>query len=309
MTNVTKPYIPRNAGDLWTAEDWNAVQIEIQEDMQSQIESAKEEIKKTGVERADNADKFDNKTPKNWTDELDERYAPKVHDHEGQTVYLRYHKRFAKDTLLAFLHHKLGRFPLVDIYGLWPVSEEVTTSIESSDGSPVKFFLYYHHEEADKFGLNVRVYRERVPLGISIATILGEYGVEWEEDDTLQDVRNDLWARLFDQPNDEISHASSPWIEEAIIERLTIRELIRNDEWPDIRLAFRPQKLEVTVLPLAQIMAEPFAMPAMAVEKLPLQGVVILTTHVNYDTLLLELYAPDEMPEDALLDVMLLLRI
>jgi hypothetical protein len=312
MANETTPYISRNPGDLITAEDWNDVQVKIQEDMQNQIEVAKEQITETGVKRADNADKFDNKTPKAWTDELDERYAPKVHDHEGQTVYLRYHKRFAKDTPSAFLHHKLGRFPLVDIYGLWPVSDEVTTSdeVESSDGSPVKFFLYYHHEEADKFGLNVKVYRERVPLGLPIATVLDEYGVAWEEDDTLQDVRNDLWHKLFAQPNDEISHASSPWIEDKIIERLTIQELIKNDEWPDIRLAFRPLRTVWTRLPLVRREAVPVGVAAVPEEEVtPWAGFNTAVTHVNYDTLLIEPYYPDAIPEDAFFDVMLLLRI
>ncbi len=310
MANETTPYLSRNPGDLVTAEDWNEVQELIKEDIQNQIGAAKEEIKKTGVERADNADKFDNKTPKEWTEVLDERYAPKVHNHEGQTVYLRYHKRFTKDTPSAFIHHELGRFPLVDIYGLWPVSDEVTTSdeVESSDGLPVKFFLYYHHEEVDEFGLNVRVYRERVPLGLPIATVLDEYGVEWEEDDTLQDVRNDLWPRLFGQPNDEMSHASSPWIEEKCIERLKIRELIENDEWPDIRLAFRPQKIEAMLMPFVQREAEGEVAAA------PGEGVTpevwaIPVTHVNYDTLLVELLTPDEIPQDIVLDVMLLLRI
>lgn len=311
MADETTLYISRNPGDLITAEDWNDVQAKIKEDMQNQIESAKEEIKETGVDRADNADKFDNKTPKEWTDELDGRYAPKVHDHEGQTVYHRYHKRFAKDIPRAFLHHELGRFPLVDIYGLWPVSDEVTTSteVESSDGSPVKFFLYYHHEETDKFGLNVKVYRERVPLGLPIATVLDEYSVEWEEDDTLQDVRNDLWDRLFAQPNDEISHASSPWIEEKSIERLTIRELIENDEWPDIRLAFRPQKLEAMVMPFIHREAERAEVAAAPGVGVTPQVTAMPVTHVNYDTLLVELLDPDGIPEESFLDVMLLLRI
>jgi hypothetical protein len=315
--NDYTPYISREAGDLWTAGDWNEVQEMIKKDIRDQIATATEEITRDGVDRADNADKFDNKTPTDWTDDLDERYAPKLHDHEGQNVYRRYFKRFTADTPEAFLHHELGRFPLVDIYGLWPVSDEVTTSteVESSDGSPAKFFLYYHHEEADKFGLDVRVYRERVPLGIPIAKFLDEYGVGWNEENKLEDVRNELWKKLLASPNDEISHASSPWIEERIIERSKIGDFMEGSEggeWPDIRLAFRPQKMEVVVMPFVLAEAQPVERAAAPVEGVIPEFATVPVTHVNYDTLLLEiqvLLGTGELPEDALLDVMLLLRI
>lgn len=294
---MTEEYIKRNPGDLITAEDWNEMQAKFKKDIEDKIKSAKEQIKETGVDQAGNADKFDNKTPKDWTDEFDQRYAPNVHDHEGQTVYRRYHKRFSKDTPTAFLHHKLGRFPLVDIYELLPVSAEVIAddTIEVSDVNPTKFFLYYHHEEADKFGLNVKVYREQVPLGIPIEAVLTEYDVEWEDDDTLQDVRNDLWDKLFTQPNDEITHALSPWIEKN--QRLKISELKNNDEWPDIRLAFRPRKLEFVANVDTTITGD-------VIGKQP----PILVTHVNYDTLLVEFEIPANI-RDIVLDVMLLLRI
>lgn len=301
---MAEEYIKRNPGDLITSEDWNELQVEIKEDIEAKINSAKEQIKKTGVERADNADKFDNKTPKNWTDELDERYAPKVHDHEGKTVYRRYHRRFTDETPKAFLNHGLGRFPLVDVYELLEVSGKVTSSgdVKSSDDHPPKFFLYYHREEADKFDLNVTVYRTEVPLGIPIQAVLDEYGIVWEEDDTLEDVRNDLWGfgkppGLFTAPNnDEISYASSPWIKDK--ERLKIRKLDKNNEWPDIRLAFRPQKTELCC---------GAGTTDVTAEKRPSMALPLHVTHINYDTLHLEVANADQI--DKPLDVMLLLRI
>lgn len=300
---MTEEYIKHNPGDLITSENWNEMQIKIKKDIEDKIKSAKEQIKETGVDKAGSADKFDNKTPKDWTDELDQRYAPDVHDHEGQTVYRRYYKRFTKDTPTAFLHHKLGRFPLVDIYELLPVSNKVTTNadIESSDGNPTKFFLYYHHEEADEYEMNVKVYREKVPLGIPLETVLTECGVEWEDDDTLQDVRNDLWEKLFNLPNDEISHAFSPWIKNN--ERLKISELKENDEWPDIRLAFRPQKLEVISRPNNFVRGE--AVPTEDDRQVAPAPILIPVTHINYDTLLAEITGD----LDASIDMMLLLRI
>jgi len=318
---MTEEYIKRDPGDLITSEDWNEVQVEIKKDIEAKIKSAKEQIKKTGVERADNADKFDNKTPKGWTDELDERYAAKVHDHKGETVYRRYHKRFTKETRSAFLHHELGRFPLVDVYELLPfvlpVSSGGTSEVESSDGYPPKFFLYYHHEEADKFGLNAKVCQMRVPLGVPIEAVLDEYGIVWERDNTLEDVRNDLWGfgelpGLFTPPNDEISHAFSPWIKEN--ERLKIKTLDKNNEWENIQLAFRPRKTELCWvgedwLPCISESGESSSTKSKEAERSTGMPYYLQVTHINYETLLLEVVNADNIPSNKPLDVMVLLRI
>lgn len=312
---MTEEYIKRNPGDLIASEDWNELQMMIKEDIEAKINSAKEQIKKTGVERADNADKFDNKTPKGWTDELDERYAAKVHNHEGQTVYRRYHKRFTKDTPKAFLHHDLGRFPLVDVYELLSVFDEIPVDVKSSDNCPIKFFMYYHHEEAEEFDLNLKVYRTLFPLGVPIEEVLDEYGIVWEDDDTLEDVRNDLWGfkpetpGLFTYPNDEISHAFSPWIKEN--ERLKIGELKKNDEWEEIRLAFKPQKTELccTGVDWLPNIIETNKTEGSGSKKLAGTSYRLQVTHINYKTLLLEVVGAGAIPSDEPLDVMLLLRI
>jgi len=310
MADENTPYIQRNPGDIWTAEDWNGVQTKIKDDIMGRIQDAMEQIEKTGVQRADNADKFANKAPGDWVKDLDQRYAQKVHEHEGQAVYRRYHKRFSKEVPTAFLEHKLGRFPLVDIYEMMEVSPEIGASgLETSDGNPAKFFLYYHHEESDRFKLDVKVYRDRAKLGIPLEAALTEYGVEWEEDDTLQDVRNDLWEKLFALPNDEISHVSSPWIEEKCIERVKVGELKENDEWQDIRLAFRPVKCDLLVCRALEVLPNTAAGGAIGAAPAAPLTVPLRITHVNYDTMLVEIARPDLFAPESFIDIMLLLRI
>ncbi|MDD1750045.1 MAG: hypothetical protein LUO89_09230 [Methanothrix sp.] len=335
MADENTPYIQRNPGDIWTAEDWNGVQTKIKDDIRGKIDEATKQITKTGVQRADSADKFAEKTPDDWVKDLDGRYAQKVHDHEGQAVYRAYHKRFTKDTPSAFLEHKLGRFPLVDVYELQKVPFNGTQdengtiqldeggSIKSSDNKPIKFFLYYHHEEADKFGLDVKVYRDRARLGVPLKDVLAQYGVEWEDDDTLQDVRNDLWDKLFALPNDEISHSSSPWIESCCIERTKIGRLKSNDEWQDIRLAFRPVKCEAIFCGFIDIFSavgEAIGVPKINIQSRKIDKTVersnlglmpLRISHVNYETLLVEVANPEIfLPnDDSFVDVMLLLRI
>lgn len=297
---MSEPYVNYAPGQLIAAEVMNDMQGQIRDDIEAKVAAAKNELVENGVSRADNADKFAEKSETEWTKVLDERYAPKTHDHEGQGVYRRYFKRFTPQTPNAFLHHKLGRFPLVDTYQLLPLfgslSDNLQNEIEPTE-TPVRFFLYYAHEEADRFDLNVRVFRERVPAGIPMATLLDEFGVEWDENDTLQDVRNELWDALFRLPNDEMGHAASPWLEEKCIGRLKIKDLIENDEWPDIRLAFGAQKVEV--------IPENALSPSSDNRAAPIVRII----QVNYETLMIgaEFSNNDNASSDPL-DLMFLLR-
>lgn len=295
MTNETTAYIPHNPGDLVTAEDWNDVQRQIKEDIQNQIESAKEEIKDTGVKRADNADKFDNKTPKGWTDELDERYALKIHDHEELAAYRRYYKQMEAGDVIV-LEHKLDRFPLVDVYVLLPIYPEPTGEGEAEEGEEYieeKFYLYYHHEERDRDRLYTQERgRQRWPWGTPIEQLLLEYQVEWEDDDSLGDVANDFLEAFFTSPTDHISHRTSPWIDEK--RDRTIAELKRRDEWPDIRWAVRPEKLVVGTLGMG--------------ERAGREGELLVeVTHLSYNTL--EIRTASNLGANVeAIDLMILLR-
>lgn len=277
MPTETIPYIPHNPGDLITSEDWNDVQKRIKEDIDSKIGVAKEAIKKSGVERANNADKFDNKTPKAWTDELDQRYAPKVHDHEGMAAYRRFIKEFTSEVDKVLLKHDLGRFPLVDVYELVPVTAK-------ADFTDCKLLFYYGHADAEDFGLWVKVYRDRMPMGIPFEQLLAELGVEYEDDDTIEDVLNDMWNAFMRDPNDEIKHCTTPWVDECCGQRRTVGDLKKANQWPDLYVAIKSKKC------------------GKGTDNTNCQ---VEVTQVNYDTLLLE--APlgaNSQP----LDLMILLR-
>jgi hypothetical protein len=287
MSTQTLPYIPQNPGDLITAGNWNGIQVMIKEDINNKIEAAKEEIKKTGVERADNADQFDNKTPKEWTDDLDQRYAPKVHDHEGLAVYRRYIKEFTNELDQVLLHHDLGRFPLVDVYQLLPVTAK-------KDYEDCKLLFYYGHADAEEFGLWVRVYRDRVPLGVPFEGLLAELGVEYDDDDTIEDVLNDMWGALMRDPNDEIKHCTTPWVEDCCGQRRTVKDLKDANQWPDLYVAMKPRKCGKGAdldLNDGQLRG-----PTCQVE----------VTHVNYQILLVE--AMGMKAADSPMDLMILLR-
>jgi hypothetical protein len=75
-TTETEPYISRSPGDPITADDWNAMQVAVREDIAGKVATAKDEVKHEGVERADNADLFSELSYTEWTSKIDERFAP-----------------------------------------------------------------------------------------------------------------------------------------------------------------------------------------------------------------------------------------
>jgi hypothetical protein len=280
-TTELSPFIAREPGDLITADDWNGMQRKIKDEIRAQTQAAKEELKHEGVDRADNADHFATMSEQDLTDKLDERYASKVHDHEGPSAYRRYIKEFTSDPGLdsVLLEHGLGRFPLVDVYELLPVAPS-----DKSLGK-CKLLFFYGHADEDRLGLRERVGRDRVTIGIPFEEVLRELGVEYSEDHQIEDVLNEMWDAFLRDPNDEISHCTTPWVDECCGERRTIKELKEAGDWDDLRLALRPRKCGMgTDAP----------------------GCTVEVRHLTYSTLLLQVAA--KALTAGPLDLMILLR-
>ncbi len=297
MADNCTPYIPRNPGDPITAEDWNDLQCKVQQEIKETAEATEEKIKEEGVSQADNADRFDGRTPKDWTDELDERYAEKVHDHEEMAGYRRFIKRFTGELNKVLIHHKLGRFPLVDIYRLERVVGEKASEEIRAEYGHCKLLFYYGHADADDFGLSHQVYREKIRLGLPFGPLLDELGVEYEDDDTIEDVLNDMWDRFMHDPNDEIDHCQSPWVAECCGMRRTVAELKKADQWNDLYVAILPLRVLAgdSVCGREQETGGDFRRPCK-----------LTVAQVNYDTLYVEVHELSE--NDPPLDLMILLR-
>jgi hypothetical protein len=297
MTDDTSPYIPRNPGDLLTAKDWDDMQVDIKKDMTSRISASEQKIKESGVNHAMDADEFAGKTADQWTAELDNRYAPKVHDHEGITSYRRYMKRFTNDPGFdrLLLPHKLGRYPLVDAYELMPAASTINDQTQSF--ASCKLFFYYGNEDADTYGLWAVAYRDRVPLGLRFDPLLAELKVAYTDDTSIEDLLNDFWDALAKDPNDRIPHCHSPWTDECCERHRTVAQLKSSGQWDDLYLGIRPRKIAV-----GSVVSTPEG------GTIPGTGIVQVT-QANYDTLLVEVV---EFPTDAgtprALDLMFLLR-
>jgi hypothetical protein len=287
-TTELSPFIAREPGDLITADDWNGMQRKIKDEIRAQTQAAREELKREGVDRADNADHFATMSESDLTDKLDERYAPKVHDHEGPSAYRRYIKEFTKDPGLdkVLLEHGLGRFPLVDVYQLLPVAP--------SKFPGCKLIFYYGHADADELGLRERVGRsDWVYIGIPFEEVLRELGVEYSEDNQIEDVLNEMWDAFLRDPNDEIEHCTTAWVDECCGERRTIRELKEAGDWDDLRLALRPRKCGLGT----------FAMSTEAKTTC-----IVEVRQLTYSTLFVDVATNALADADLPLDLMILLR-
>ncbi|HEV2757451.1 MAG TPA: hypothetical protein VG318_16930 [Actinomycetota bacterium] len=259
---MTDPYIPRNPGDPITAEDWNALQVQVKEHISACVDAAKEEIRKSGVERADNSDKFATRSDTEWEQRLDERYAGKSHEHEGPSVYRRYIKRFeGKEGMReVFLEHGIGRFPLVDLY-------QLDTVTDVSPHESCKVLFYYGHADRDRYSLDVAYGRDEHQLGLRFEALLQELGVRYDGDDSISDVVQDMWTAFAKDPNDEIEHCQTDWIEGCCRENRTVDELKRADQWEDLYVAIKPRKCEYTCQVVATGAPEAQAMAPAAMER------------------------------------------
>jgi hypothetical protein len=283
----TQPYITRSPGDPVTSGDWNDLQVQVKDDIAGQIAAAKADIVATGVQHADDADQFAHKSDTQWLSDLDKRYAAIGHVHEGPSAYRRYLKHFSSDPGLneVLLEHNLGAFPVIDIYELAPI-----TGSPDNPG-PFSLFFYYGHVDEEKYGLSVRVGRERARLGLHFERLLAEINVEYTDDSSIGDVVNDMWDALRNDPNDELAHGTSPWIDQCCGEARTVADLKRTQQWDDLYLGIKPFK--VTLL-------HDSGTPAQA-------GVFSVTAvQANYDTVYLKVDGFGQDTNQA--DLMILLR-
>ncbi|HEX8134724.1 MAG TPA: hypothetical protein VF880_15005 [Actinomycetes bacterium] len=237
MAEHNVPYLDRHPGDLWTAKDFIDTQLKIKADIRAKVQQAKDDINKTGVDKAKDAERFAGHSETEFLTELDGRYAAKLHEHEGQSVYRRYVKQLSGDPGydVALLRHNLGRYPLVDVYELLPV----TTRPNFTD---CKLLFYYGHADRDQFGLFERVFKQRIPLGIPFQQLLTELAVDYDGDDPLSDVLNDFWDKFQEDPNDELKHCETEWITRACNEQRTVDDLKQQDIWDDLYVAIKPRK-------------------------------------------------------------------
>lgn len=244
-TNAPTPYIPHNPGDMITAGDWNTVQVDIKNDIASQIQTAVGNIQ--SVPHADNADQLGGQTPDQLTQSIlkqAEQILPQ------RTGYFRSFNRL-KVGQEKILKHSLQSFPLIDVYQLDYFQAICAKSETDVSGVWVNFFLYHTSERTISIKTPQGTVKaviepqDQQPFRVLFSDMLALYQVKITDTMTLDDLETDFWTAFWGAPNDEFDddqYCHSPWFEKCCGESRSVKELKDRGDWDDIWFKMIPRK-------------------------------------------------------------------
>jgi len=238
-----EPYIKQEPGNLITAEDWNDLQIKIQDDIENRVEAAIEGI--NSVSNSDDAERLDGKTLDEIKKEILAETLLQIPKKTG------YQKIFKILTLneVSVIEHKLKACPLVDIYQL-DYFEVVCAEDEEKFNAFVNFYLYHTSEKKirDEHNKSLEIEKKDTPFKISLDQMLKHlFGEDYAPDPaaSLGALETEFWEKLWTKPNDEFDddqYCHSPWFERCCREEKTVKKLKSSGDWDDLWLQMRPRK-------------------------------------------------------------------
>jgi hypothetical protein len=287
MASAATPYVPAKPGDLITADGWNAMQLDVQQDIAKQVAAAVAGVK--SVDHAGDADTLSHKDLAALTQYiLDQVFAqlPK------RTGYMHYfcNLQVGQDHD-KIIKHGLKAYPLVDVYQL-----EYFPAVCAKDDTPadaqaewVLFYLYHADER------RIRIPSQPGSVDIETApvfrilwkTLIDQFvenkQLELQDDMTLDDLEVEFWKAMFADPNgrfDPDATCHSPWFEKCCGEKRTVAQLKKGD-FDDIYLKVVPRKTLNLGASLQREGATTQPEPAN-----------VAVGHLDMDTLLVQLLAP-----------------
>lgn len=304
MADLT-PYIERHPGDMVTAEDWNQVQIDIKEDIGSQVQTTVDKaiaaivrVPEAGeADKADDADMLAGKTLDDLIKLLVDKVIAQIPSKVG---YMQIFKKLEVGEQNV-VKHGLEAQPLVDIYQLEYFRVVSTEGAAEDDRYDmwVNFYLYHSSEKRIRFrpennpAENIDIEPpDGPPYRIAFEEMLRLYDVQYTENTSLSDLENEFWKAFFNAPNDEFDddqYTHSPWFDKCCREEESVRSVKRKGNWDDIWFQMRPRK---TVNLLAEADADGNALISS-----PNQVEVV---HFDLNTLALNLLADPVHPIDPL---------
>lgn len=283
MPTATDPYIPRHPGDLVTAEDWNELQKKIQNDIEAKVKKGVDE--KTTIQNAENADKLENKTPDQLAKEIVNKALAELTKVTGYRNYFKLLKVGEE----SVVKHGLRAFPLVDIYQL-DYFQVICSEDEQKSEMWVNYYLYHSSEKTLRISAPgpagpapaVEIQPTKEPyFRIAFSDMLDRYGVEFDENSTLDDLETEFWEAFFKEPNDAFhddQYCHSPWFDRCCGDRRTVAALKRAGNWDEIWFKMLARKTVNYTIPVDANL--PSAAPTQ-----------IQVVHYDFDTLGLRLLA------------------
>jgi hypothetical protein len=288
-------YIQRKAGDPWTVEDFHELQTMIKQDIQGSITTAIDELQE--VEKAGDAEKFGGKTPDEYAKAIVDRVLAEL---PKRTGYLMVFKDLKLNEPSA-VEHKLGAFPLTDLYQL-NYFRVVASEDEHVYQTFTTFYLYHSSESSIRFkpedgssSFSIAIDpSDPPPYRIALQRMLELYDVQYDEESSLGDLETEFWKALFASPNDRFDddqYCHSPWFDRCCREMRTVRHLKKRKEWDDLYFVVHPSKT-VNFHPEAAADAEP------TMEASPWTPNNIEVMHFDLNTLGLTLLKAADLPSN-----------
>jgi hypothetical protein len=302
MATQYNPYIQRVPGDMVTAEDWNGVQLKVQEDIAAQVKKAIGEI--TNVPNAGDAAKLGGKTPEEWQKET---IAKALAEIPGRTGYQMLFKRLKADDDYKVINHGLKACPLVDIYQLDYFKAVCPKGHGEKCKAWVNFYLYHSDEGTISVKTNNAAEEIEIesttsqPFKINFVDMLERYRVEYDNKKSLEDLETEFWRALFRDPNDKFEakqYCHSPWYEKCCGEKRTVGELKEEGSWNEMWVKMVPRKTINYLTPVAG--GVPAAILATAVQPAPTQVEVV---HFDFERVGLKLLAKPVYPSEVLAEI------
>ncbi len=264
MSEEFTPYIPQDPGDLITAEAWNEMQIKVKEDIHNQVGQVQQDLDDFKEAPVD-ADTFDGKTPQQWIDDLDQRYASSEHSHDTVKQYQRYFLEM--ETVLAttpprlqpaVIIHNMKRHPQVQVYELLDLPLE---PLEGRDFDRAYKFVIAgppHASDPEAMNFKTKSWDER-HWGDALDSVIE--GLMWDLSDeekkaleekfqpsfTLNAWIANLEEALF-EPGPAQYHFDmgdvyrTQWVKDRASSK--VQELIDCGEWPP-RFVYRPRLINI----------------------------------------------------------------
>lgn len=241
--STVDPYVPAHPGGLITAELWNDMQRRIHGDIGARIEKAVADLKR--VDRSGDADKLGGKTPEELAKEIIARALGEIPRRTGyRRVFTRLPIGRPGDMEYTEIKHDLKAFPVLNVLQLDPFQVICRADTESSPAW-VHFYLYHTSEKRIGRPQAVTIQESRGPVfRLPFFATLAELGVEYQEDDSLADLVNEFWKKLFSAPSDEFDeshHCHSPWWQRCCSDDRTVADIRRAGDENDLWLKLKPR--------------------------------------------------------------------
>jgi hypothetical protein len=248
MSEMLTPYIERVPGDLISAEDWNAIQVKMQQDLANKVGQVQKALNEH-MQALVNAATIGGKSIDEIRAELDQRYVRNSDLNYSGGKHMRYFKEIEAPVKPVIIEHNMGKFPVVNVFELTTLEGVYSEPGTESEATQVKFLVYYAGATDRAARKLITKGTEEKHWGDPLTFWLELFGMNVTPTQAFADVLNDLWDKMFDTDDaqdhfDQGKFGHTSYIQKEMLDKnRTVENLRAGGFWDNLRVAIRPQLL------------------------------------------------------------------